>query len=130
MGFEPVSERDDEIARRVIGAAIEAHRVLGPGFLESIYEEALCLELGAASLAFERQKSIVVAYKQFSIPGQRMDLLVEGRVIVELKAVDELAPIHQAQVISYLKTTGLRLGLLFNFNVRILKDGGLKRIVV
>src|SRR5262245_50219779 len=101
MAFDPVSERDDEIARQVIGAAIEVHRILGAGFLESIYEAALCLELEVRGLAVERQKSIVVAYKQFQIPGQRLDLLVDGRVIVELKAVEEFAPIHQAQVISY-----------------------------
>jgi GxxExxY protein len=130
MEFEPVSEREDMIARKVIGAAIEVHRVLGPGFLESIYEAALCHELELIGLSFERQREIVVAYKTLKIPGQRFDLLVEGRVIVELKAVDDFCPIHFAKVISYLKTTGLRLGLLINFNVKVLKDGGLKRVVL
>jgi GxxExxY protein len=128
--FEPVPESDDRIARDAIRAAIEVHRVLGPGFLESVYEAALCHELELMGLRFERQRPILVRYKELQIPGQRIDLLVEGRVIVELKTVEAFAPIHQAKVISYLKTTGLRLGLLINFHAIILKDGGLKRIVV
>ena len=118
----------DELARGVIGAAIEVHRHLGPGFLESIYEEALCLELMRAGLAVERQKEIGVIYKDQVIGKHRLDLLVGGRLVVELKTVAELAGIHKAQVISYLKTMRLSLGLLVNFNVSVLKDG-VQRVV-
>jgi GxxExxY protein len=127
MLIEP-DKRTDELAHAVIGAAIEVHRQLGPGFLESIYEEALCVELAARELLFERQKEINVTYKGHQIGRQRIDLLVGQALIVELKTVEELAEIHKAQVISYLKATGLRLGLLINFNVPVLKNG-IQRIV-
>ena len=128
MGWEPVSEQDDELARRIIGAAIEVHKILGPGFLESIYSKAMEYELKVSGLFVEREKGILVPYKDIQIPGQRLDLLVGGRIIVELKAVETLAPIHEAQLISYLKATHLRLGLLINFRVPLLKDG-VRRIV-
>ncbi|MEI8288909.1 MAG: GxxExxY protein [Verrucomicrobiota bacterium] len=118
----------DELARAVIGAAIEVHRQLGPGFLEGIYEEALCVELADAGISFERQKEIGVAYKSRIIGKHRLDLLVGGQLIVELKTVEELAEIHKAQVISYLKTTRLQLGLLINFNVPMLRNG-IQRVV-
>jgi GxxExxY protein len=129
MGHEPVSDEDEELAKRVIGAAIEVHRTLGPGFLERVYEEALCYELTEASVPFECQKRLLVPYKKISIQGHRIDLLVGGCIIIELKCVDDFSPIHQAQLISYLKATGLRLGLLLNFRVVLLKDG-IKRIVL
>jgi GxxExxY protein len=129
MGYDPIPEEDEELARKVIGAAIEVHRVLGPGFLESIYRRALCHELTCAGIPFFYEHPILVPYKDIAIAGQKLDLLVGGRVIVELKAVVQLAPIHEAQLISYLKATRLRLGLLMNFHVRILKEG-LKRLVV
>jgi GxxExxY protein len=119
----------DELAAGVIGAAIEVHRVLGPGFLESVYEEALTIELGLQHIPFERQKPIAVEYKGRPVGEGRLDLLVGGRLIVELKAVDALAPIHTAQVISYLKTLGLPLGLLINFSVPLLKQG-IKRVIL
>jgi len=125
---EPTSQ-DDAIARKVIGAAIEVPRQLVPGYLESVYEEALCLELHRHKVDFRRQVPIAVEYKGHKVGEGRLDLLVEDRIIVELKAVDALAPIHQAQVISYLKATGLELGLLVNFNVPILKQG-IKRVVL
>ena len=128
MNFDPIPENDEELAHAVIGAAIEVHRLLGPGFLESIYERALCHELTLRGVAFERQKELIVRYKDLEIPGQRLDLLVGGRVITDLKTVDSLAPIHQAQLLSYLKSTGLRLGLLINFKVQVLKNG-IKRVV-
>jgi GxxExxY protein len=128
MNFDPIPEQDEELAHTIIGAAIEVHRLLGPGFLESIYERALCHELALRGVAFERQKELTVRYKDLDIPGQRLDLLVGRRVIVDLKTVEALAPIHQAQILSYLKTTGLRLGLLINFKVQVLKDG-IKRVV-
>ena len=104
------------------------HRLLGPGFLESVYERALAYELQLRGLDVERQKDILVPYKDIRIEGQRLDILVGWRVIVELKAVEAIAPIHQAQLLSYLKATGPRLGLLINFNVMVLKDGIKRRV--
>jgi GxxExxY protein len=113
----------------VIGAAIEVHKELGPGFLEAVYEEALAIEMIERNIPFERQKLIAVQYKGRPIGEGRLDFLVGNRLIVELKAIDALHPIHTAQVMSYLKTTRLRLGLLINFNSVILKNG-IKRIVL
>ena len=125
---EPGKEIDD-LANAVIGAAIEVHRILGPGYLESVYEEALAVELGLRGLSFERQRPMGVEYKGHTVGQGRLDLLVGGKLIVELKAVDALAPIHTAQVMSYLKTLRFPLGLLINFNVPLLKHG-IKRVVL
>jgi len=125
---EPSAELD-RLAHAVIGAAIEVHRLLGPGFLESVYEEALCVELQLRGIPFTRQPIVSVDYKNHIVGEGRLDLLVGDVLIVELKAVDALAPIHTAQVISYLKTTGHQLGLLINFNVPVLR-GGIKRIIL
>lgn len=122
------SKTVDELAHAVIGAAIEVHRTLGPGFLESVYEEALCVELRLRSIPFAHQYPVAVDYKGHSVGEGRLDLLVGNELVVELKTVDSLAPIHEAQVISYLKTTGCHLGLLINFNSVLLKDG-IKRVV-
>ena len=122
-------EELDALARAVIGAAIEVHRVLGPGYLESVYEEALCVELGRRGITFRRQVPVPVDYKGHAVGEARLDLLVGGALVVELKAVDALAPIHTAQVISYLKASGMRLGLLINFNVVVLKEG-IKRVIL
>jgi GxxExxY protein len=119
----------ETLVRNVIGAAIEVHRHLGPGFLETIYEQALCYELSTRGITFARQKEIVVPYKNISISGQRLDIVVEGQVIVELKTVEQLLPLHEAQLLSYLKSTGIRVGLLINFNVKQLKTG-MKRMVM
>ena len=119
----------DRLAQEVIGAAIEVHRALGPDFLGSLYEQAMSIELGLRGISFERQVPVAVNYKGHSIGESRLDLLVDGRLIVELKAVDQFASIHTAQVMSYLKATGHRLGLLINFNVIRLKDG-VKRVVL
>ena len=127
MQIEP-DKKVDELAHAVIGAAIEVHRQLGPVFLESVYEEALCVELAIREIQFERQKEINVVYKGYPIGRQRVDLLVGQSLIVELKTVEELGEIHKAQVISYLKATDLQLGLLINFNVPVLKNG-IQRIV-
>jgi GxxExxY protein len=124
----PIPQEDEEVARQVIGAAIEVHRLLGPGFLESIYRRALCHELSLRGIPFEYEKELLVPYKEIRIPGQRYDILVAGRILLELKTVEALAPIHQAQLLSYLKATGLRLGFLINFKVLVLKDG-IKRLV-
>jgi GxxExxY protein len=118
---------DNELTQQIIGAAIEVHRLLGPGLLESAYEECPCCELQARNLMFERQKPIPLVYKDTKLDcGYRLDLLVEGRVVVELKGVGALAPIHDAILLTYLKLSGHRIGLLINFNVGLLKDG-LKR---
>jgi len=119
----------DRLAREVIGAAIEVHRHLGAGFLESVYEEALVIELALRGIPFERQKPVPVSYKERNVGEGRVDLLVGSELLVELKAVEALAAIHKAQVISYLKATGLHLGLLINFNVPILR-AGIQRIVL
>ncbi len=119
----------NQLTGTVIGAAIEVHRTLGPGFLESVYEEALCLELRRRGVGFVRQAGICVNYKGDSVGESRVDLLVEDCLVVELKAVETLAPIHAAQVVSYLKTTKARVGLLINFNVVRLRSG-IKRIIL
>jgi GxxExxY protein len=115
---------DNEITQQIIGAAIEVHRQLGPGLLESAYEECLCHELTIRKLNFERQKPIPLVYKEAKLDcGYRLDLLVEGRIVVELKSVDGLGPIHEAIILTYLKLSGHKLGLLINFNVPLRKDG-------
>jgi GxxExxY protein len=128
--FEAIPPDAEWYGRRVIGCAIKVHRVLGPGYKESIYVEALCLEMDAQGLQFERERPIKVFYEGHEIPGQRLDLIVGGLLIVECKAVEAITKVHQRQVISYLKTTGLRLGFIFNFNVDVLVPGGFKRIVL
>jgi GxxExxY protein len=126
--LEPPRELD-AITSAVIGAALEVHRVLGPGFLESVYEEALAVELELRGLLYERQKAIGVLYKGHHIGEGRTDFLVEGSVVVELKASERLLPIHRAQVLSYLKTTRCHLGLLINFHEALLTNG-VKRVVL
>jgi GxxExxY protein len=117
-------EELDQITGTIIGAAIKVHRALGPGLLESAYEACLAFELTECGLGVEQQKGLPVIYRSVHLDcGYRLDLLVAGKVIVELKAVDHLQPIHQAQLLSYLKLSGCKVGLLINFNVKILKDG-------
>lgn len=120
----------NEVTGEIIGAAIEVHKTLGPGLLETIYEECLCIEFGKRSMPFERQKEINIEYKGVKLESKyRIDLVVSKMIVLELKTVDELAPIHDAQILSYLKLTGLKVGLLINFNVPVLKDG-IKRLVL
>lgn len=119
----------DALASAVIGAAIEVHRHLGPGFLESIYEEALCVELRLRRIRFERQRPARVEYKGECVGEGRLDLLVGDRLVVELKAVREVTPIHRAIALSYLKATRRNLALLINFKVARLKDG-VQRVVL
>jgi GxxExxY protein len=124
-------ERDqlEAWAAEIVDAAIEVHRELGPGLLESAYEMALCRELSLRGISFDRQKPMPVSYKGVSLDcGYRIDLLIEGKIVIELKSVDELAPIHEAQVMTYLKLSGCHLAFLFNFNTRLLNNG-LKRVV-
>lgn len=113
----------DILTEQIIAAAIEVHRLLGPGLLESIYEEAFCVELTLRGMAFERQKEIEIYYKGRSIKGQRLDLLVDGEVVVEIKAVKKMEEVFVAQLLSYLKSTGLHRGLLINFGQERLIDG-------
>jgi GxxExxY protein len=117
----------DELTERIIGAAIEVHRVLGPGLLESIYEEALAIELELRGIPFQRQVEIDVHYKNHAIKGQRLDLLIGGEVVVELKSVASLPDVALAQVLSYLRAAGLKRGLLINFGNPRLIDG-VKRV--
>ena len=124
---EPSAELD-RLANNVIGAAIEVHRNLGPGFLESVYEKALCKELELRDIAFSRQQVFRIEYKDSEVGEGRIDLLVGNELIVEIKAVSELAPIHSAQIMSYLKANNKILGLLINFNVPLLKNG-IKRVI-
>jgi GxxExxY protein len=121
---------ENEISHEIIGAAIEVHRLLGPGLLESAYEECLSKELALRKLAVERQKPVPVVYKDVKLEcGYRIDLLVEGRVVVELKSVESLAAIREAIMLTYLRLSGRRLGLLINFNVKVLKDG-IRRYII
>ena len=117
----------DVLTEAIIGAAIEVHRLLGPGLLESIYEEALCHELGLRGVDVRRQVEVDAIYKGLAIKGQKLDLLVEGEVVVELKTVSKLPEVATAQTLSYLKATGLKRALLLNFGEKRLVDG-IKRI--
>ena len=114
----------NDLSREIIGAAIEVHRALGPGLLESAYEECLCHELGLRGLFNERQKALPVIYKGRELDcGYRLDIVVENQIILELKSCDRIMPIHRAQLLTYLKLSGLKLGLLLNFNVALMKEG-------
>lgn len=119
-----MNHRGTEVTEKIIGAAIEVHRHLGPGMLESVYEAALAYEIAELGLSVERQKPVPLRYKGLNFDeGYRLDLLVAGEVIVELKCVDALLPIHEAQTLSYLKLTGLKVALLINFKVPVLVQG-------
>jgi GxxExxY protein len=119
----------NELTDRIIGAAIEVHKALGPGLLESAYESCLGHELSLLNICFERQVPLPIRYKSLPLDcGYRLDFLVEDAVVLELKAVEKLEPIHQAQMLTYLKLGGWRVGLLINFNVPLLKKG-IKRLV-
>jgi GxxExxY protein len=114
----------NELSSKIIGAAIEVHKTLGPGLMESVYEECLAHELILRGIVFEKQKPIPIYYKGVELDcGYRLDLLVENQIILELKACEKLEPIHEAQLLTYLRLTGHKLGLLLNFNVPVMKDG-------
>jgi GxxExxY protein len=126
----PVPVEVDRIAKLVVDAAFRIHKSLGPGLLESVYEVCLAHEIGKSNLTVERQVTLPVIYDNIRMDaGLRIDLLVEDSLIVELKAVEEILPVHEAQVLTYLKLTGHRLGLLINFNVPLIRDG-IKRIAL
>lgn len=119
----------DQITGGVIGAAIEVHRALGPGLLEAVYEECLCHELSLMGISFKRQVTLPIQYKGISLDcGYRLDLLIEEKVAIEIKAVERIIPVHEAQLLTYLKIGGWKGGLLINFNVPLLKSG-IRRIV-
>ena len=114
----------NRISGNIIGAAIEVHKALGPGLLESAYEECLCHELNVRDISFERQKHLPVRYKNIKLDcGYRLDIVVENLIIIELKSCEQIEPIHKAQLLTYLKLSGINLGLLLNFNVTVMRDG-------
>ena len=118
-----IVERGDKLSYRIIGAAIEVHRRLGPGLIEPVYEACLCNELSLRRIPFERQKPLPITYKGIRLDcGYRLDIVVDNLVIVELKAVEKIKSLHEAQLRTYLKFSGVWLGLLMNFNVMVLKD--------
>lgn len=120
----------DELSKRVIGCAIDVHKNLGPGLLESTYEQCLAHELKCAKIPFRLQYPLPVNYNGVKIDcGYRVDLLVDNQVIVELKSVEKILPIHQAQLLTYMKLAGIKIGLIMNFNVRFMKNG-IKRMVL
>jgi GxxExxY protein len=120
----------NQITGKIIGCAIEVHKYLGPGLLESTYEECLAYELSKSYIPFEKQKPLPVIYKETRLDcGFRIDIFVDQQVIVEIKAIDALLPIHEAQLLTYLKLSGCKVGLIINFNVKLLKQG-LKRIIL
>jgi GxxExxY protein len=119
-----------EITEAIIGSAIDVHRELGPGLLESAYEECFCHELHLRGLNFQRQVELPVAYKGLKLDcGYRLDVVVENSVVVELKSIEQISPIHQAQLLTYLRLSGMKVGLLINFNVAVLKNGIVRRVL-
>jgi GxxExxY protein len=121
---------ENEITRAIIGAAIEVHKLLGPGLLESSYEECLCHELALRQIPFERQQPLPLEYKGIHLDcGYRLDLLVAGLVVVEVKAVEEILPVHEMQLVTYLRLGGWKVGLLINFNVPVLRQGIRRRVL-
>ncbi len=125
----PLTDEAERVMVETIGCAITVHRALGPGFLESIYRKAMYIELDAHGLGFESERAVRVSYRGVEISGQRVDLIIDNQIVVELKSVVRLDEVHRAQLISYLRTTKLRGGLLINFRVPVLQQG-LKRIVL
>lgn len=121
---------EKELTRRIIGAAIEVHKALGPGLLESAYQICLAREFALRQIKFEQEKPIPVQYKGVALDcGYRLDFVVENKVVVELKAVEKAMPVHEAQLLTYLKLTGCKVGLLINFNIPVLKDGVIRLVL-
>lgn len=125
-----IAATHSEVTERIIGACIEVHRELGPGLLESAYEPCLAHEMTLRGIRFERQRRVPLVYKGLQVPGgYRLDFVVERCVVVEMKAVAQLLPVHEAQVLTYLRLTGIPVGLLVNFHVPKIRAGGLRRLV-
>lgn len=130
MEFEKTSQREEAVATNIVDAAYSVHKALGPGLLEKIYETCFCHELTKKGLSYQRQLEIPVEYDGIIFDeGLRLDVMVEGRIICEIKAVDKINPVYEAQLLSYLRLTGKRIGFLINFNVPLLKNG-IKRIIL
>ncbi|MCK4694212.1 MAG: GxxExxY protein [Candidatus Cloacimonetes bacterium] len=130
MEYKPISEEVELIAKKIVDAAYTVHKILGPGLLEKVYEVCFCHEISKRELKSRRQVSIPIIYDEIKFDeGLRLDVLVEELIICELKAVDEMNPVWEAQLLSYLKLTGKRLGFIINFNVPLIKDG-IKRIIL
>ena len=125
----PLTPEAERVMSETIECAFQVHRALGPGFLESIYRKALHFELGRAGLSYQCEQPVAVRYREIEITGQRVDLIVENLIVAELKAVRRFDDVHRAQLLSYLRTTGLRGGLLINFHVAVLRNG-LQRVVL
>jgi len=124
------TDAEQPLTREIIAAAIEVHRLLGPGLLESAYQVCLCRELELRKIAFRQQVEIPITYKGVKLHcGYRIDLIVSDKVVLELKSVQEVLPVHEAQLLTYLRLTGLRIGLLVNFNVPVLKNGIRRRVL-
>ena len=130
MKYKPISEEVELIAKKIVDAAYTVHKVLGPGLLEKVYEVCFCHEISKRELKYQRQVSIPIIYDEIKFDeGLRLDVLVEDVIICEVKAVNEMNPVWEAQLLSYLKLTGKRLGFIINFNVPLIKDG-IKRIIL
>ena len=130
MNYKPLSEKEERIARKIVDAAYAVHKTLGPGLLEKVYEVCFCHELSKRRLKYQRQVDIPIVYDGMVFDeGLRLDVLVEELIICELKAVEEMNPVWEAQLLSHLKLTGKRLGFLINFNVPLIKNG-IKRIIL
>ena len=130
MNLKPLTEKEELVGKAIVNAAFIVHKSLGPGLLEKVYEVCFCYELKKLGMNYQRQVDIPIVYDNITFEeGLRLDVLVEELVVVELKAVDEMNPVYQAQILSYLKLTGKRLGYLINFNVPLIKDG-IKRLIL
>jgi len=130
MDYKPLSKREESIAQKIVDAAYTVHKILGPGLLEKVYEVCFCHELSKRRLKYKNQVDIPIVYDGITFnEGLRLDVLVEELIICELKAVDEMNPLWEAQILSHLKLTGKRLGFLINFNVPLIKNG-IKRIIL
>ena len=130
MNLQPLTEKEELVGKAIVNAAFIVHKSLGPGLLEKVYEVCFCYELKKLGMNYQRQVDIPIVYDNITFEeGLRLDVLVEELVVVELKAVDEMNPVYQAQILSYLKLTGKRLGYLINFNVPLIKDG-IKRLIL
>jgi GxxExxY protein len=120
----------EELTREILAAATEVHKELGPGLLESAYEECLCHEFSLRRLAFQRQVALPVAYKGVKLDcGYKLDIVVEGKVVLELKSVEQVSPLHKAQLLTYLRLSGKKVGLLMNFNTPLMKDGVVRMVL-
>jgi GxxExxY protein len=125
----PLPDEVELLVTKTIGCCVAVHKELGPGLLETVYARAVRIELGLAGIQFESERIVPVSYRGVYLCNQRLDLIVQEQIIVELKSVERLNPVHRAQVVSYLRTTGLRIGLLVNFNVSAIQEG-LRRVIL